>query len=85
MVTTGHPLLGSRTTEILNLGPQEAPVPTYQNYSKNTSCATGGWVGDQFIVCGGLGCASLCSDVPKVKFFICSPSDPLIWFTRFPK
>ena len=34
---------------------------------------------------GALGCFNLCSDVPKVKNFICSPTDPLIWFTRFPK
>ena len=32
-----------------------------------------------------LGCSNLFSDVPKVEIFICSPSDPLIWFTRFPK
>ena len=32
-----------------------------------------------------LGCFILCSDVPKVKNFICSHPDPLIWFTRFPK
>ena len=36
-------------------------------------------------VWGTLGCFNLLSDVPKVKNSICSPRDPLIWFTWFPK
>ena len=55
MVTTGRSSwdFSISTTEIMNLGPQEAPVPTYQNYPKKLSHGTGGWVGNQFIVCGG--------------------------------
>ena len=37
----------------MNLIPNEALVPIYQDHPKNISGGTGGWVGDLFIVCGG--------------------------------
>ena len=43
-----------KTTEIVNLGSQDAQVPTYQNLSIPSDGAIGGWVGNQFIICGGM-------------------------------
>ena len=62
-----------------------APLPTVTKvldpHDKQSMCSpkeVGKWTSK-------LGCFILCSDVPKVKNFICSHPDPLIWFTRFPK
>ena len=40
-------------TEVINIFSIEAQVPTYQNHLKRIYGATGGWVGNLFIVCGG--------------------------------
>ena len=75
VVTTGMNCLDCylNTTEVLNLGSQEAPVPTYQNHSKSIEGATGGWVGNQFIVCGGYvdggGVSKECSKIGKETSF----------------
>ena len=55
LVTTGGCCGGQlNNTEIIDVGTQESQVPTYPNYPKSLSGATGGWFGNQFIVCGGV-------------------------------
>ena len=43
----------TNNTEVINIFPYEVEVPIYQNYSKILDSATGGWFGNQLIVCGG--------------------------------
>ena len=40
-------------TEVLKLDSKDDQVPTYQNHSKSMSGATGGFLANQFITCGG--------------------------------
>ena len=55
LVTTGE-INAHRTedTEVVNIFPYEAQVPTYKNHEIALDFATGGWVGNNFIVCGGI-------------------------------
>ena len=46
-------IVSTKNTEVLNVGTQEGPVPTYQDFPMPLLMATGGWVGNQFITCGG--------------------------------
>ena len=57
LVTTGHVEVNGVTedTEVVNIFPYEAQVPTYVDHEIDLACATGGWVGNYFIVCGGYG------------------------------
>ena len=43
-----------KSTEVINLDTQVSQVPSYQNHLNSLFAATGGWVGNKFIVCGGL-------------------------------
>ena len=40
-------------TEVLNLDSNNTQLPTYQNHSKSIQGATGGFIKNQFIICGG--------------------------------
>ena len=61
LVTTGHVEVKGHVkvngvtedTEVVNIFPYEAQVPTYKNHEIALESATGGWVGNNFIVCGG--------------------------------
>ena len=61
LVTTGHVEVNdvdvngvTEDTEVVNIFPNEAQVPTYVNHQTALAFATGGWVGNSFIVCGGV-------------------------------
>ena len=52
IVSTGHGNGGYlKSTEVLNLGSEM--TPSFQDNLKSLNGATGGWVGNGFIVCGG--------------------------------
>ena len=55
LVSTGE-ISAHRTedTEVVNIFPYEAQVPTYVNHQTALAFATGGWVGNSLIVCGGV-------------------------------
>ena len=54
LVTTGQVNAGdTQYTEVINIFPYDSQAPIYQNVSKPLHSATGGWVGNLFIVCGG--------------------------------
>ena len=55
LVSTGNgkDYVQQNNTEILNLDSEEAQVPTYHNHSQCMEGATGGFVANKFITCGG--------------------------------
>ena len=57
LVSTGHGFNGQgnelKDTEVLNFDSKHDEVPTFQNHLKFMKGATGGFVANQFITCGG--------------------------------
>ena len=56
LVSTGSVNVGNlKNTEVLNFDSKDAQVPTYQNHLKSMNGATGGFLENKFITCGGFG------------------------------
>ena len=67
LVSTGFGSFGRYSnTEVLNLDSKDVPVPTYQNHSEALSGTTGGFVGNQFITCGGFGNGDAINECYKI-------------------
>ena len=54
-----------KNTEVLNFNSKDVQVPTYQNSSKGMEGAAGGFVANQFIICGGFVTEEADEDVIK--------------------
>ena len=54
ILSTGHGTgVYLKSTEVVNLGSEMTQLPSYKDNLKFLMYATGGWVGNAFIICGG--------------------------------